>query len=73
MERTLQSLHGRIENEPDMALDFRMYFPVSWDPFFRDTMTVSDVYHFGTQHFDHHRRQLTLPSPDDSGASPRLG
>jgi hypothetical protein len=26
-------------------------------------MSVLDVYHFGTQHFDHHRRQLTLQQP----------
>jgi hypothetical protein len=24
-------------------------------------MSVLDLYHYGTQHFDHHRRQLTLP------------
>jgi hypothetical protein len=23
-------------------------------------MTLGDVYHYGTQHFDHHRAQLTL-------------
>jgi hypothetical protein len=23
-------------------------------------MTVLDVYHYGTQHYDHHRAQLTL-------------
>ena len=23
-------------------------------------MSVFDVYHYGTQHFEHHRRQLTL-------------
>ena len=60
MERTIRGLHRRIESEPDLALDLRMYFPVSWDPFFRHTMSVSDVYHFGTQHFDYHRSQLSL-------------
>src|SRR6266540_3371885 len=30
-------------------------------PFFRDSMTLYDVYRYGTQHFDYHRRQLTLP------------
>jgi hypothetical protein len=37
-----------------------MHFPVAWDPFFKDTMTLADVYHFGTQHFDYHRSQLSL-------------
>jgi len=26
-------------------------------------MTVLDVYHYGTEHYDHHRRQLTLTQP----------
>jgi hypothetical protein len=38
-----------------------MHMPTGWDPYFTPTMSVLDVYHFGTQHFDHHRRQLTLP------------
>ena len=37
-----------------------MHFPTTWDPYFQPTMSVLDVYHFATQHFDHHRRQLTL-------------
>ncbi|HEY3485091.1 MAG TPA: hypothetical protein VGK49_06885 [Ilumatobacteraceae bacterium] len=26
---------------------------------FKDIMTVADVYQYPTQHYDHHRRQLT--------------
>ena len=37
-----------------------VHFPTAWDPYFTPTMSVLDVYHFATQHFDHHRRQLTL-------------
>jgi hypothetical protein len=37
-----------------------MHFPVGWDPYFEDVMTIRDVYHYPTQHYDHHRRQLTL-------------
>ena len=37
-----------------------MHFPTDWDPYFAPTMSVLDLYHYGTQHFDHHRRQLTL-------------
>jgi hypothetical protein len=36
-----------------------MRFPVGWDPYFKDIMTVSDVYRYPIQHYDHHRRQLT--------------
>ena len=39
-----------------------MHFPVGWDPYFRDFMTMLEVYHYPTQHYDHHRRQLTLAS-----------
>jgi hypothetical protein len=38
-----------------------MHFPVGWDPYFGDYMTMADVYHYPTQHYGHHRRQLTLP------------
>jgi ATP/maltotriose-dependent transcriptional regulator MalT len=31
-----------------------------WDPYIQPTMNVLDVYRYGTQHYDHHHRQLTL-------------
>ncbi len=34
--------------------------PVHWDPFFRDFMTLADIYHYPAQHIDFHMRQLTL-------------
>lgn len=60
LTRTLHALKRRLdaESHPDLALT--MPFPTSWDPYFAATMTVQDVYHYGTQHYDHHRRQLTL-------------
>lgn len=51
---------SRLAGETEDILALRMYFPASWDPYFRDTMSVFDVYHYGTQHLDHHRRQLSL-------------
>ena len=51
-----------------------MHFPVGWDPYFRDFMTVRDLYHYPTQHYDHHRRQLTLArtgGPPGTGISQR--
>jgi hypothetical protein len=36
-----------------------MHFPTRWDPYFRDFMTLADVYHYPTEHFDHHDRQLS--------------
>lgn len=60
MNRTIDGLHRRLDAEPEAALERRMHFPVGWDPFFRDTMTLEQVYRYGTEHYDFHRVQLTL-------------
>jgi hypothetical protein len=60
LDRTIDRLHRRLDAESDANLAGRMHFPVDWDPFFRDTMTLEEVYHYGTQHYDFHRAQLTL-------------
>jgi len=60
MDRTIAGLHRRLDRESDRSMGRGMHFPVGWDPYFREVMTLADVYHFGTQHFEHHRRQLTL-------------
>ena len=59
-DRVIAVLHRRLDEETDESLARRMRFPVDWDPFFQDTMTLLDVYHYGTEHFDFHVRQLTL-------------
>jgi hypothetical protein len=64
LDRTITALHRHLDRESDRALARRMHFPVDWDPYFTDRMSLLDVYHYGTQHFDHHRRQLTLPNPE---------
>ena len=64
MNRTIRALQGKLARETEQTLALTMHFPASWDPYFRDTMSVFDVYHYGTQHFDHHRRQLTLADDD---------
>ena len=63
LDRTISSLQRRLASETDRSLALSMHMPTDWDPYFTPTMSVLDVYHFGTQHFDHHRRQLTLPEP----------
>jgi hypothetical protein len=59
-DRTVASLHRHLDAETDEALARTMHFPVDWDPFFRDRMMLAEVYHYGTEHFDYHRRQLTF-------------
>lgn len=60
LKRTIEALHRELGKEDESSLRRAMHFPVGWDPYFKDTMTLGDVYHYGTQHFDHHRWQLTL-------------
>ena len=64
LERVIGRLHRWLDMEDESALRSDMHFPVGWDPYFTDVMTLADVYHFGTQHFEHHRRQLTLDQSD---------
>lgn len=60
MDRTTRALQRRLKLETPQTLALTMAFPTSWDPYFTETMTVFDVYHFGSQHFRHHQNQLTL-------------
>ena len=59
-DHTIDVLHRRLDAESEEALARQMHFPVGWDPLFRDTMTLEQVYAYGTQHYDFHRTQLTL-------------
>jgi hypothetical protein len=59
MDRTIDGLRRGLARESERTLTLAMHFPVGWDPYFKDVMTVADVYHYPTQHYDHHRRQLT--------------
>ncbi|NIK59860.1 DinB family protein [Kribbella shirazensis] len=59
-DHVISKLHQRLDAESDTDLARGMHYPTRWDPFFNDYMTLADVYHFSTQHYDFHRRQLTL-------------
>jgi DinB family protein len=60
LDRTVAALRRRLDAEREAELGREMYFPTRWDPFFKDVMTLADVYHYPTRHFDFHRAQLTL-------------
>ena len=62
-DTTIASLQRHLDAEDDSQLSRRMHFPTRWDPFFTDVMTLAEVYHYPTQHFDFHRAQLTLAHP----------
>ncbi|MGV1007288.1 MAG: DinB family protein [Dermatophilaceae bacterium] len=59
-DRVVAALHRQLDTETDDDLVRGMHFPPRWDPYFRDWMSLQDVYHYGTVHFEAHRRQLTL-------------
>ena len=60
LDRTIDALQRELTTETDTSLALSMHFPTAWDPYFTPTMSVLDVYHFGTRHYEHHRRQLDL-------------
>ena len=65
MDRTIGALQASLDQASDAELRRSMHFPVGWDPYFEDVMTIRDVYHYPTQHYDRHRRQLTLDHAAD--------
>jgi hypothetical protein len=60
MDHVTNSLIRTLDRADERQLARRMHFPSGWDPYFRDYMTVQDVLHYATQHYQHHRQQLTL-------------
>jgi hypothetical protein len=62
MRRVMRDLHRSLDRRTDAQLERGMHFPTGWDPYFRNFMTLREVYHYPTQHYEHHRRQLTLTS-----------
>jgi hypothetical protein len=60
MDSVTDELIRTLERASDEQLARGMHFPVGWDPYFRDFKTVQEVLHYATEHYRHHRRQLTL-------------
>lgn len=60
MDTTMTAIQRRLTAETADSLALTMHFPTRWDPYFQPTMSVHDVYHYGTEHYEHHRRQLTI-------------
>jgi DinB family protein len=63
LDRVTMALEQRLRTETSARLRSGMHYPVRWDPFFKDFMTLADLYHYPTQHFEFHQRQLTLGQP----------
>jgi hypothetical protein len=58
MDRVTVALLRRLDREEDLSLG--MPFPTSWDPFFQERMSLSLIYRYPLQHFEFHRRQLSI-------------
>jgi hypothetical protein len=70
LDRVTMALERRLRAETSARLRSGMHYPVRWDPFFKNFMTLADLYHYPTQHFGFHQRQLTLgQSAADHGRS----
>lgn len=61
LDRVVASLQKHLLRETEQSLALTMSFPTRWDPFFKPTMTLAEVYHYPTQHFEFHRQQLSGP------------
>jgi hypothetical protein len=59
MDNTIGHLRANLARESEPRLALAMHFPIGWDPYFKDVMTIADVYDYPARHYDHHRRQLT--------------
>jgi DinB family protein len=68
MDRVTTALEQGLRAETDARLRIGMSYPQRWDPFFKDFMTLADLYHYPTQHFGFHQRQLTLGQSASKGA-----
>lgn len=58
-DRVIASLITKLDGTSDATLERGMYFPSTWDPFFKEYMTLADLFHYPTQHFDFHLKQLS--------------
>jgi DinB family protein len=60
LDHVIGKLQHRLRRETTASLGRGMCYPTTWDPFFAEYMTLAQLYHYPTQHFRYHRRQLTL-------------
>jgi hypothetical protein len=59
LDRVTAKLERDLDQEGEKELARGMYYPTRWDPYFKPYMRLSDIYHYPTQHFDHHELQLS--------------
>jgi hypothetical protein len=60
LDRVIDGLERSLARESPNSFRRGMHYPVGWDPYFGEYMTLADVYRYPGKHYDHHRGQLTL-------------
>jgi hypothetical protein len=70
LDRVIDALQRSLARHDPKTLSRGMHFPNRWDPYFRDYMTLSEVYSFPGKHYDHHRNQLALTTLTDPRDQP---
>lgn len=60
MDRVIASLQRSLARETNATFTRSMRYPNRWDPYFREYMTLAEIYRYPGQHYDHHRNQLTV-------------
>lgn len=70
LRRLTSALERKLHRETASGLCRRMHFPTHWDPFFKETMTLADVYAYPVAHFDFHAAQLSLDRTPGAAAGP---
>jgi hypothetical protein len=63
-DRVIASFIRKLDRASEASMRRGMHYPTEWDPFFKDYMTLADIFHYPTQHFDFHLNQLALRPPD---------
>lgn len=67
LDRILAALHRSLDAATTADLARGMHYPARWDPFFTSYMTLAELFRYPTQHYDFHRRQLTLTAQASAG------
>ncbi|MEV4125699.1 hypothetical protein [Nocardia sp. NPDC049707] len=60
MDRVTASLQRSLRREDTAAFTREMNYPSRWDRYFQGSMSLADLYRYPGQHYDHHRKQLTV-------------
>ncbi|HKS47645.1 MAG TPA: DinB family protein [Amycolatopsis sp.] len=59
-DHIIAALDRGLDRATDANLQCGMHYPNRWDPFFRDYMTLADVYRYPARHFAFHHQQLSF-------------